>query len=318
MRRLRNRGQGDDDDIHRQRGRKSRNVEEVVMTNNSTQQRGRQKEKTSQVTRLTAKTRKAPGYASSKLKKISPMAPEKEYKLASNTSQQHGVKAVVQEKRHDLNTLREAPDENRDLPVALQIELNALIHESPKRKQPVKSKAKPTAKPTLNKLIHALIEETFFLCGDCGETLFQEDLDEASEFLVQVDREMTEPVNINRIPTFDKKENFQEKTKKVLEFTKALEEDAQMQKKETKVKVKHGEVDRLNKLLPRALWMFLNNERRKEVFTSDHIRSLLRLHFDEVTFAKKSTCKRDVLLAELEKIHDENPDLMQVAARLYL
>ena len=88
-------------------------------------------------------------------------------------------------------------------------------------------------------------------------------------------------MNINRIPTFDVPESFTEKTKKVIEFTKALEEDAQMQTEEAKAR----EVDRLNKLLPRALWMFLNNERRQEVFTSDHIRSL------PLRFQPKLLCK---------------------------
>ncbi len=394
MRRLRNRGQGDGDDIHQQR-RISRSVE-VVMTNNSThkpslepltmqqpsgdmnqattekklhrmrrykrsvvqkrsnvdvvksahisvqenrkpntqqhirQLRGRQKEKASQETRRTAKTRKAQGSTSLKMNKVLPMAPEKESKLASNTSQQHDIKAIVREKRHDLNTSRDAPDENRDLPVAsdancelpisLQMELNDLIKESSKPEQPDKPKAEPTlAGKIVNavnyKFIYALIEETFYLCGDCGEVLYQEELDEASELSVQVvDRKTTETMNINRIPTFDVPESFTEKTKKVIEFTKALEEEAQMQTEEAKAR----EVDRLNKLLPRALWMFLNNERRQEVFTSDHIRSLLRLHFDEESFARKSAGKRADLLAELQKINDQNPDLLQVAARLYL
>ncbi len=393
MRRLRNRGKGDDDDIHQQR-RISRSVE-VVMTNNSThkpslepptlqqpsgdlnqattekklhdvrryigravqkrsnsdvvksahfsiqenrkpntqqhirQLRGRQKKNTTQETRR-IKTRKAPGSTSSKLNKVSPMAPEKESKLASNTSQQHDVKTIVREKRYDLNTSRDAPDENRDLPIAsdancelpiaLQMELNALIQESSKPEKPVKPKAESTLAGKIGnvvnyKFIHALIEETFYLCGDCGEVLFQEELDEASELSVQVvDREITEAMNINRMPTFDVTENFTEKTKKVIEFTKALEEDAEMQTEEAKAR----EVDRLKKLLPRALWMSLNNERRQEVFTSDHIRSLLRLHFDEESFARKSAGTRAELLAELQKINDQNPDLMQVAARLYL
>ena len=117
------------------------------------------------------------------------------------------------------------------------------------------------------------------------------------------------------------KKKILEKRKEALEFTKALEleEEAQIQREETKVivEVEQEEVDRLNKLLPQALWMLLNNERRQELFTSDHIRSLIRL-LDEDSFAKKSTYKRDDLLAELEKINDENPDLLQVAARLYL
>ena len=105
----------------------------------------------------------------------------------------------------------------------------------------------------------------------------------------------------------------------MIEFAKALEEEAQIQMEETtvKVEVEQEEVDRLNKLLPKALWMLLNNERRQEFFTSDHIRSLIRL-LDEDSIARKGTGKRDDLLAELEKINEENPDLLQVAARLYL
>ncbi len=305
------------------------------------QQRGRQKEKTKETRRKTAKTRKTPGYTSSRLKKVKPLPAEKDSKLARNTSQHHGVDAIVREKRNDLDTVRDAPDENRDLvvapdancdlPAAIQIELNALIEESPKPidiEQPVNPTAGPTFVDKISNavnynLIYELIEEAFFLCGECSEVLCQGELQE-SEHSVQVDNEISESMNINRMPNYDPKtENFRErtfreKTKEVIEFTKALEEEVQIHSEETKVKVEQVEVNRLNKLLPRALWMFLNNERRQEVFTTDHIRSLLRLHFDEDSFARKSTGKRDDLLAELEKINDQNPDLLQVAARLYL
>ena len=189
------------------------------------------------------------------------------------------------------------------------------------------------------------MEEAFLLSEKCSEVLSQGELEEGEHSVhsAQGDREITESmnVNINGMPSYDsmtenfkgktkelieftkalEEENFREKTKEALEFTKALEleEEAQIQREETKVivEVEQEEVDRLNKLLPQALWMLLNNERRQELFTSDHIRSLIRL-LDEDSFAKKSTYKRDDLLAELEKINDENPDLLQVAARLYL
>ena len=80
---------------------------------------------------------------------------------------------------------------------------------------------------------------------------------------------------------------FRDKTHEVIEFTRRLNEEAQLQT-EAKAKVEQGEEmeeeeeKRLNKLLPEALQMFMNGERRKAFFTSDHIRSLLRLHLVEL------------------------------------
>eukprot|EP00986_Skeletonema_menzelii_P006643 scaffold2532_cov79-Skeletonema_menzelii.AAC.4 len=80
---------------------------------------------------------------------------------------------------------------------------------------------------------------------------------------------------------------FRDKTHEVIEFTRRLNEEAQLQT-EAKAKVEQGEEmeeeeeKRLNKLLPEALQMFMNGERRKAFFTSDHISSLLRLHLVEL------------------------------------
>eukprot|EP00986_Skeletonema_menzelii_P006646 scaffold2532_cov79-Skeletonema_menzelii.AAC.7 len=68
---------------------------------------------------------------------------------------------------------------------------------------------------------------------------------------------------------------------------------------------------RLTELLPNAIWMFLNNERRKRLFTSDHIRSILLFCFDDASLARKNTVKRDELLSELERLNDEHPDIVK-------
>ncbi len=223
------------------------------------QQRGGQEQEgtTSKETRHrhnATKTRKTPGYISSTLKEVSPMPTEN---------------AIVIAKRNDLDTVGKAPEEKRDLPVALQIELNALIQESSKPEQPINPTARPTSVGKSKEsnsvnyiLIHELIEEAFFLCEDCRDVLCQGELDDASELSVRVDREMTESMEFNgsRMPIYDPltvTENFREKTKEVIEFAKALEEEVQLQMEESKVKVEveEEEVDRLDKLLPKALWM---------------------------------------------------------------
>jgi response regulator RpfG family c-di-GMP phosphodiesterase len=100
-------------------------------------------------------------------------------------------------------------------------------------------------------------------------------------------------------------------TTELIEIKNLLKEEAQRQKS---AKVERGEVERLAKLLPEALWMFMNGERRKRLFTTDHIRSILIFCFDDAAAAaltRKSIVKRDNLLAELERRNDENPDLLQ-------
>jgi len=100
-------------------------------------------------------------------------------------------------------------------------------------------------------------------------------------------------------------------TTELIEIKNLLKEEAQRQKS---AKVERGEVERLAKLLPEALWMFMNGERRKRLFTTDHIRSILIFCFDDAAAAaltRKSIVKRDTLLAELERRNDENPDLLQ-------
>ncbi len=96
-------------------------------------------------------------------------------------------------------------------------------------------------------------------------------------------------------------------TTELIEIKKLLKEEAQ---REINVKVEQEERERLTKLLPNALWMFMNNERRKRLFTSDHIRSILLFCFDDESLARKSTAKRDELLIELERVNDEDPDVL--------
>ena len=93
----------------------------------------------------------------------------------------------------------------------------------------------------------------------------------------------------------------------------------------SKAKVEQDKIKNLTKLLPEALWMYLNGERRKRLFTSDHIRSILRFCFDNnddgvettakcyssLSLARKSIVKRDDLLAELERMNEEYPDRLQ-------
>jgi DNA-binding response OmpR family regulator len=97
-------------------------------------------------------------------------------------------------------------------------------------------------------------------------------------------------------------------TTELIEIKNLLKEEAQRQ---TNAKAEQEEVGRLTKLLPEALWMFMNDERRKRLFTTDHIRSILIFCFDDTALARKSIVKRDDLLAELERRNDENPDLVQ-------
>ena len=95
-------------------------------------------------------------------------------------------------------------------------------------------------------------------------------------------------------------------------------EEEEAEEEEEEEEEEEDEEKRLNKLLPEALLMFLNGERRKDLFTSDHIRSLLRLHLDDTSFDRGGTCNRKYLLSELERKNAEEPDLFQVTARLYL
>jgi len=69
---------------------------------------------------------------------------------------------------------------------------------------------------------------------------------------------------------------------------------------------KHMDQDNLISLLPEAIWMLQTGERRKKVFTKDHIRSILSLCFG-ITYPRNNT-KRDALLKELEKWGTRYPE----------
>ena len=97
-------------------------------------------------------------------------------------------------------------------------------------------------------------------------------------------------------------------TTELVEIKNLLKEEAQ---REINIKVEQEVMGRLTELLPNAIWMFLNNERRKRLFTSDHIRSILLFCFDDASLARKNTVKRDELLSELERLNDEHPDIVK-------
>jgi DNA-binding response OmpR family regulator len=98
-------------------------------------------------------------------------------------------------------------------------------------------------------------------------------------------------------------------TAELVEIKNLLKEEAQ---RETNIKVEQEEMERLTKLLPNALWMFLNNDRRNRLFTKDHIRSILLFCFNDASLARrKSTVTRDELLIELERLNDEDPDILK-------
>jgi hypothetical protein len=306
------------------------------------QQRDRRMKQTSLKTRRnTGKSKRTSAYASSTPVKVAPMP------LARNTSLQHDVNATIRENRNDRSsvrfnlgdTVRESDSFISELAVRLprpsqtshpttQSKLEqryqqqqskqknqastkmklqapkrkkkngpAYVHSDPPKviaiEQPISSTTEPTNEPTfvgkIGIFINELVEEVFFLCGEPEATTIPDPLTE----------------------------NFKEKTNELLELTNKLKEKG-IKEENTRAKLEEVEVERLNKLLPKALWMFMNGERRQEMFTSDHIRSLLRLHLDEASFTRKSTWERKYLLAELERINHENPDLLQVTARLYL
>lgn len=98
----------------------------------------------------------------------------------------------------------------------------------------------------------------------------------------------------------------------LMEIKNLLKEEAMQQ---NKAKVELEEVEGLTRLLPEAIWMFMNGERRKRLFTSDHIRSILKFCFDDdssfVSLPRKGIAKRDDLLAELERMNEEYPDRVQ-------
>jgi DNA-binding response OmpR family regulator len=99
----------------------------------------------------------------------------------------------------------------------------------------------------------------------------------------------------------------------LMEIKNLLKEEAMQQ---NKAKVELEEVEGLTRLLPEAIWMFMNGERRKRLFTSDHIRSILKFCFDDDDSSsslprRASSTKRDDLLEELERMNEEYPDRVQ-------
>jgi CheY-like chemotaxis protein len=96
----------------------------------------------------------------------------------------------------------------------------------------------------------------------------------------------------------------------LMEIKNLLKEETMQQ---NKAKVELEEVEGLTRLLPEAIWMFMNGERRKRLFTSDHIRSILKFCFDgdSSSLPKKGIMKRDDLLEELERMNEEYPDRVQ-------
>ena len=96
----------------------------------------------------------------------------------------------------------------------------------------------------------------------------------------------------------------------LMEIKNLLKEEAMQQ---NKAKVELEEVEGLTRLLPEAIWMFMNGERRKRLFTSDHIRSILKFCFDDdsSSLPRKGIMKRDDLLEELERMNEEYPDRVQ-------
>ena len=98
----------------------------------------------------------------------------------------------------------------------------------------------------------------------------------------------------------------------LMEIKNLLKEEAMQQ---NKAKIELEEVEGLTRLLPEAIWMFMNGERRKRLFTSDHIRSILKFCFDSSSSSsslpRKGITKRDDLLEELERMNEEYPDRVQ-------
>ena len=68
------------------------------------------------------------------------------------------------------------------------------------------------------------------------------------------------------------------------------------------------ETEKLQSLLPEALWMLRMGERRKRVFTKEHIRSILLLQFGiDLTMKMTSTSWED-MMNMLEKEFSTHPD----------
>lgn len=65
----------------------------------------------------------------------------------------------------------------------------------------------------------------------------------------------------------------------------------------------------LERILPEALWMVRTGERRKKVFTRDHIGSILRLRFGADT--PKGSARRSEMLRELDRLRDEFPERLE-------
>ena len=65
--------------------------------------------------------------------------------------------------------------------------------------------------------------------------------------------------------------------------------------------------DKLRHLLPEAIWMYRTGERRKRVFTRDHIKSILSSCYD-VDLASRKNAGWEILRKELEGLCSEHPE----------
>jgi hypothetical protein len=68
-----------------------------------------------------------------------------------------------------------------------------------------------------------------------------------------------------------------------------------------------NERERMRSLLPEAIWMYRTGERRKRVFTRDHIKSILSSCYD-VDVTSKRNARWEVLLRELEDQCTDRPE----------
>mmetsp|Transcript_14406 Transcript_14406/g.31016 ORF Transcript_14406/g.31016 Transcript_14406/m.31016 type:complete len:544 (+) Transcript_14406:89-1720(+) len=106
-------------------------------------------------------------------------------------------------------------------------------------------------------------------------------------------------------------EEVKDITKDLTEIRQALDARAKRMAIETQRK----EDDDLVSLLPEAMWMLKNGERRNRVLTKAHIRSILALQFG-VTFPRNDrNTKRDVLMAKLEEQIASHPEKLESGQR---
>lgn len=93
-------------------------------------------------------------------------------------------------------------------------------------------------------------------------------------------------------------EEMRDITTELVDIKEILQEKVQQLNTEDE-RIEH---ERLRKLLPEAIWMFKTGERRKKVFTMEHIRSILVFCFD---ICLPKNVQRKDMLEELEKLVDQ-------------